>query len=94
MKKIKRPAWILVLTLIFFWILVIGLLSFGLYLKSSAKKNNLAFPSQLANTFRSAFGIEFVEYLEKKLHNFNDFRRRLAYNIIGEKNRDKTSCFH
>jgi hypothetical protein len=85
MKKIKRPAWILVLTLMFFWVMIIGLLSFGLYIKSSAKKNNLALPGQLANTLRSSFGIEFVEYLEKKLHNFNDFRRRLVYNIIGEK---------
>ncbi len=84
-KANNRPKWIFTLFIICLVTLVISSAGFYFYIKTKAKKANLAFPSQMADSFRSAFGIEFVKWLEKSLHNFNDTRKRFLYTLFGEK---------
>lgn len=81
----NRPRWIFITFIISLSIIIISSFSMVLLIKSKAKKENLAFPSQMANTLRSCFGSDFVAWLEVKLHKSNDFKRRFLYNLIGSK---------
>jgi len=81
----KKPLGILVCFVAFIWFFIIAGTITVILIDKKARKENLAFPGQAANTLRIAFGINFVEWLETKLYHFTDFRKRFLLSLIGVK---------
>lgn len=85
-----RPKWILYLFIISLSVMIAGSAIFGIVIQKKATAANLAFPGQMANTLRGTFGVEFVEWLQKKLYVFHDVRRRFVISMFGEKIHTRT----